>query len=398
MVNTSPRILTLNAGSSSIKFALFERQTELKRLISGAIERMGTSETALILKTSDGKREKRPLKAATSGDAVKQILELLREKGGAKEISAVGHRLVHGGPRHFAPEIVTKDLLSELDRVASLDPDHLPREIELINVVGKFQTQWPQVACFDTAFHEHMPLVAQWLAIPRHYHAQGVRRYGFHGLSYTFLMHELGRLAGGDAAKGRVVLAHLGSGSSLAAVHEGKSVDTTMGFTPASGVPMGTRSGDVDQGLVDYLARSEQMTPKQFQRMVNHDSGLLGISETSADMRDLLDHEASDKRAAEAVELYCYQVCKAIGGLAAAMNGLETLVFSGGIGENAPQVRHRICKHLQFLGLTLDDEQNNKSAQRISDDSASATVWVIPTDEEQVIAQSVIKLLKLSEP
>lgn len=396
MSDATSRILTLNAGSSSIKFAVFELRSVIKRSLSGEIERMGSSDSALTVTAADGKRDRQPVKAATSAEALNHILRAVRDKTAGEEIAAVGHRMVHGGLRHFAPAMVTNELLDELRQIALLDPDHLPREIELIGAVARGQPHWRQVVCFDTAFHEYMPQVAQWLAIPRRYRSQGVRRYGFHGLSYTYLMQELARLAGPEAARGRVVLAHLGSGSSLAAVRDGKSIDTTMGFTPASGVPMGTRSGDIDPGLIDYLARSEQMTPQRFQHMVNHESGLLGISETSSDMRDLMARQASDVRAAEAIELYCYQVRKAIGALAAAMNGIDTLVFSGGIGENVPQIRHRICKHLQFLGVTPDDEQNNKSAQRISRADAKVAVWVIPTDEEQVIAQSVVNLLGLN--
>ncbi len=255
MSDATKRILTLNAGSSSIKFAVFECSSGLTRLLSGEIERIGSDESALILKTGDGKREKQPVAAATSVDALKRILQAVRDKSGVENITAVGHRLVHGGPRHFAPTMVTDELLAELRQLALLDPDHLPREIELIAAVQQLESQWQQAVCFDTAFHEHMPLVAQWLAIPRRYYAQGVRRYGFHGLSYTYLVQELSRLAGAKAAQKRVVLAHLGNGSSLAAVQGGKCVDTTMGFTPASGVPMGTRSGDLDPGLVDYLAQ-----------------------------------------------------------------------------------------------------------------------------------------------
>jgi acetate kinase len=393
MSAATSKILTLNAGSSSIKFAMFEHEAGLARLISGEIERIGTDQSALTMKNATGWREMQSVKAANSAEAVKHILQAVRVQGGVQEISVVGHRLVHGGPQHFKPEMVTVKLLGDLRRLAELDPDHLPREIKLITAVAQLEPHWRQVVCFDTAFHEHMPLVAQWLAIPRRYYSQGVRRYGFHGLSYSYLIQQLARLAGPNAAQGRVVLAHLGSGSSLAAVHGGKSIDTTMGFTPASGVPMGTRSGDLDPGIVDYLARCENMTPAQFQQMVNRESGLLGVSEISADMRDLMAREASDARAAEAVDLYCYGVHKAIGALAAAMNGIDTLVFSGGIGENAPKIRHRICKGLQFIGVVLDDALNNQSAQTISAADASVAVWVIPTDEEQVIAQSVINLL-----
>ena len=253
------------------------------------------------------------------------------------------------------------------------------------------------MACFDTAFHHDLPRVAQLLPIPRRYEAQGVRRYGFHGLSYAFLMEELARLAGAEAAQGRVILAHLGNGASLAAVHHGKPVDTSMSFTPTAGVPMSTRSGDLDPGLVWYLARTEKMSAKQFNEMVNFQSGLLGVSETSSDMRDLLDHETQDVRAAEAVALFCYQVKKWIGAFAAALGGLDTLVFAGGIGENAPAVRARICDGLEFLGIKLEEKRNAASEGVISAPAGRVTVRVIRTDEEQMIAKTVCRVLGLGK-
>ena len=251
------------------------------------------------------------------------------------------------------------------------------------------------MACFDTAFHYDLPRVARLLPIPRRYEAQGVRRYGFHGLSYAFLMRELARLAGAEAARGRVILAHLGNGASLAAVREGKPVDTSMAFTPAAGVPMSTRSGDLDPGLVWYLARTEKMDAKEFNEMVNFQSGLLGVSETSADMRDLLQREGQDVRAAEAVELFCYQVRKWIGAFAAALGGLDTLVFAGGIGENASPIRARVCDGLGFLGIELEQRRNVKHAPLISPDSGRVKVRVIRTDEALMIASSVARVLNL---
>jgi acetate kinase len=237
--------------------------------------------------------------------------------------------------------------------------------------------------------------VAQVLPIPRRYEAQGVRRYGFHGLSYAFLMGELARLAGTEAAQGRVVLAHLGNGASLAAVHHGKAIDTSMSFTPTAGVPMSTRTGDLDPGLVWYLARTEHLDAKGFNEMVNFKSGLLGVSETSSDMRDLLAHEKQDVRAAEAVALFCYQVKKWIGAFAAALGGLDTLVFAGGIGENAPVVRARICEGLGFLGIELDEKQNATNEGVISATTSGISVRVIPTDEECTIAKMVCSVLGL---
>jgi acetate kinase len=238
-----------------------------------------------------------------------------------------------------------------------------------------------------------MPRVAKLLPIPRRFYAAGIERYGFHGLSYAYLMEELARVAGAKAAKGRVILAHLGNGASLAAVRDGKSLETSMGFTPAAGLPMGTRPGDLDPGVAWYMLRSENLTPKQFDHLINHESGLLGVSETSSDMRDLIERQTSDVRAAEAVELFCYQTRKWIGSFAAVLGGVETLVFAGGIGENAAEVRARICGGLQFLGFELDEARNSVNAPVISADASRVTVRVIPTDEELMIARSVSRIL-----
>jgi acetate kinase len=287
-------------------------------------------------------------------------------------------------------------MLEELRRLSPFDPDHMPEEILLTEAFQHRFPDLPQVACFDTAFHHDMPRVAQMLPIPRRYEAKGVRRYGFHGLSYEFLVGELARLAGTEAAQGRVILAHLGNGASLAAVRDGKSVDTSMSFTPASGVPMSTRSGDLDPGLISYLARTEKMSAKQFNEMVNSQSGLLGISETSSDMHDLLGREAQDVRAAEAVTLFCYQVKKWIGAFAAALGGIDTLVFAGGIGENAPAVRSRICDGLEFLGIELEEKKNAANEGVISAAAGRVAVRVIPADEERVIAKTVCEVLGFS--
>jgi len=237
-----------------------------------------------------------------------------------------------------------------------------------------------------------MPRVAKLLPIPRRFDAKGIQRYGFHGLSYAYLMEQLTRIGDPAAATGRVILAHLGNGASVAAVRDGKSIDTSMGFTPTAGLVMSTRSGDLDPGLAPYLARTEQMTTKQFYEMVNHKSGLLGISEISSDLRDLLDQEQEDVRAAEAVALFCYQVKKWIGSFAAALGGLDTLVFAGGIGENAPLIRARICDGLGFLGIELNEERNANAAALISNDASRVAVRVIRTDEELMIARSVARL------
>jgi acetate kinase len=390
-----PSVLTINGGSSSIKFALFEIGKPLKRILHGKVDRIGVAGTNLtFVNATENKTRSQKFSAANHTSAANALIDWLETQTGFSSVKAIGHRVVHG-MKHTEPEIVTKKLLAELHCIESFDPDHLPGEIELIEIFRRRHPQLPQVACFDTAFHRTMPRVAKLLPIPRRFDKKGIQRYGFHGLSYSYLMQELKKLAGSKAANGRVILAHLGNGASMAAVRNGKSMDTSMGFTPAAGLVMSTRSGDIDPGLVAFLARSEKMTAPQFDKMVNHESGLLGISETSSDMRDLLTKESKDVRAAEAVELFCYAAKKWIGAYAAALGGLDTLVFAGGIGENAPPVRARICAGLDFLGITVSQTRNAKTTAIISTDASRVTVRVIRTDEELMIAQSVIGILDL---
>jgi acetate kinase len=382
-------ILTINGGSSSLKFALFERAGR-DRLLSGRVERIGSAEARMSANGPGGvKTERCPLDLPDAAAAGALVLDWLEGTVGLNSIAAVGHRVVHGGNRYCQPEPVDADLLAELHRLAPYDPDHLPGEIALIEALCRHCPGLIQVACFDTAFHHDLPRVAQILPIPRRYVAAGVRRYGFHGLSYAYLMEELQRVAGVEAARGRVILAHLGAGASMAAVRGGRPADTTMSFTPTAGLVMATRSGDLDPGLVRFLAEREGMTPQQFNHLVNHESGLLGVSETSADIRDLLEREEADGRAAEAIDLFCYAVKKTIGAYAAVLGGLDTLVFAGGIGENAKDVRRRICAGLEFLGIALDSARNEVSAPLISSDAAAVDVRVIRTDEESMIARSV---------
>jgi len=396
MKPANPHILTINCGSSSIKFALFEAGDSLRRILEGGIERIGLPEATLWVKgLSHADDFSRSMTVPDHTVAVSILMDWIDARSGRDELTAVGHRVVHGGPKYSEPQQITAEMVEELRRLSPFDPEHLPEEILLTEAFHRRFPDLPQLACFDTAFHRDLPRVARLLPIPRRYEAQGVRRYGFHGLSYTFLMGELARQAGAEAAQGQVILAHLGNGASLAAVHHGKPVDTSMSFTPTAGVPMSTRSGDLDPGLLWYLARTEKLTAKQFNEMVNFQSGLLGVSETSPDMRDLLDCETQDVRAAEAVALFCYQVKKWIGAFAAALGGLDTLVFAGGIGENAPTVRARICSGLGFLGIKLEEKRNAASEGVISEAASRVAVRVIHTDEEQMIARSVCRVLGL---
>lgn len=386
-------LLILNAGSSSLKFAVFRAEAALERLASGRITGIGSEQAELVLAGPEFPvARRRPVVAANQDQCLDLILDTIRPFTGRDGLAAVGHRIVHGG-RHDTPQWVDDTLLEELRRLSWLDPEHLPREISLISAVRSRLPRLAQLACFDTAFHRDLPRVARLLPIPRRYEAQGIRRYGFHGLSYEFLRRELTRLGDPSATQGRVIFAHLGSGASLAAVRNGQCIDTSMGFTPAAGLPMGTRSGDLDPGLLCYLVKEEGLTASGLQRMVNEESGLLGVSETSSDLRQLLAREKSDPRAADAVELFCYQTKKWIGAYAAALGGLDTLVFSGGIGENCPAVRSRICAGLRFLGIDVNETLNAESAGVISTEGGAATVRVIPTDEEWVIARATLALL-----
>ncbi len=392
--NREPRlILAINGGSSSIRFAIYDVSEPLKPLLKAKVDRIGLPWANFSVSNSAGKlQSSRAIHGADHRSAVSFLMDWFAAEEMVASVKAVGHRVVHGMAR-TEPEEVTPELLDELRRITPYDPEHLPLEIALMEAFRQRHNALPQVACFDTAFHRAMPRVASLLPIPRRYEAMGVRRYGFHGLSYQFLMEELDRLGDPAATKGRVILAHLGNGASLAAVLDGKSVDTSMGFTPVGGLMMSRRSGDIDPGLVAFLWRTEDMSAAQFQDMASHASGLLGVSEISSDLRDLLEQESADVRAAEAVALFCYQVKKWIGSFAAALGGLDTLVFAGGIGENAPVVRSRICDQLGFLGIELDEVRNARNASLVSTDGSKVGVRVIGTDEELMIARSVIRVL-----
>jgi acetate kinase len=385
-------ILAVNGGSSSIRFALYRTGDPMLRMLEGKVDRLGLAGTRLTYRDCLTDRTgARRMAGADRRGSIAYLLAWLEKQPSFAAVACIGHRVVHGMARS-EPARVTPRLIAELVRTAPFDPDHLPGEIELIRAFMARHPRIPQVACFDTAFHRTLPRVARILPIPRRLEAKGVVRYGFHGLSYEYLVEELGRVAGARAARGRVILAHLGNGASMAAVWKGSSLDTSMGFTPAAGLVMSSRSGDLDPGIAGFLARRERMSPAKFQDMVNHESGLLGVSATSSDMRDLLARESRDERAAEAIGLFCYQARKWIGAYAAALGGLDTLVFAGGIGENSPAVRRRICEGLGFLGLSIDGKRNRANAPLIS--SGSVAVRVIRTDEELMIARSASRLLR----
>jgi len=395
-------ILTLNAGSSSIKFAIYRQDSALRPVLRGMVDRIGYADAAIDVHAPGAAagdrhvRARHPIPGASFDTAAAALLAWLEAQPEFASIAGAGHRVVHG-MQHSEPETVSGALLDELRRLVPDDPEHLPGEIRLIELLCQRHPALPQLACFDTAFHHAMPRIAQMLPIPRRYEREGLRRYGFHGLSYEYLMEELARHAGASAAQGRVILAHLGNGASLAAVHSGRCIDTSMAFSPTAGLPMATRSGDLDPGVAAHLARTEGLTAQCFYDLANRESGLLGISETSGDMRDLLAAETTDIRAAEAVSYFCYQAKKWIGAYAAALGGVDTLVFAGGIGENAAPVRERICSGLGFLRIELDLARNAEHADVISGTGGKATVRVIRTDEELMIARSVFRWMGAGE-
>jgi acetate kinase len=390
-----PLVLTVNGGSSTLKFAIYRLGRIASPRLSGKFERLGRPDTLFQWSGEGGATSSEAIGRANHRKAADFLFTWLDGKIGAGALAAIGHRIVSGGQKYRQPMLIDEEMLEELHRISAYAPEHLPTEIEMIELCRERLPEIPQIACFDTTFHSDLPAVARIVPIPRRYLAQGVQRYGFHGLSYAFVVDELRRQLGDEAANGRLVLAHLGNGASLAAVKDGRSIDTSMGFTPAAGVPMSTRSGDLDPGLVLYLAQTEGMDARQFDRMVNHESGLLGVSETSSDIRDLLEREATDERAREAVALFCYQSRKCIGAFAAALGGLDILVFTGGIGENAAVVRERICDGLGFLGIELDRGKNASGAPLIS--AGRVEVRVVATDEEAIIAGAVAEILRREE-
>lgn len=383
-------ILVINGGSSSIRFAVYQLEQAPLLKLAGKIGRIGEKECKLnITVPLDNTVVALEINESVAG----QLVSWLERQPIFASIKSVGHRVVHG-MNHSEAQLITPALLEELQGLVAFAPQHLPLALELIELISGRHPELPQVACFDTAFHQTMPHVASQLPLPRDYEALGLRRYGFHGLSCEYLMKELQQLGDPAAASGRVILAHLGSGASLTAVQNGKSIDNSMGFTPMGGLMMGTRSGDVDPGIVSYLLQTETLNVQQFNTMISQESGLLGVSEISADIRDLLALETHDVRAAEAINLFCYQVRKWIGAFSAALGGLDTLVFAGGIGENSSQIRERICAGLNYLGIKLSPAHNIDSSGLISTDDSAVNVRVIATDEEIVIARSVASVLR----
>ena len=379
-------ILTFNAGSSSLRFAVFD--ADCVRSLEGKFERIGRPEARLIL---NGEEFPRALTLTTHVDCLPVLYQLIEEHG-AGAPAVISHRVVHGGPDHFDTTAVTPELLEELRAIKSFAPNHLPAAITLMEAAVARWPNAPQIACFDTAFHRDLPMAARLLPLPRRYAAQGIRRYGFHGLAFSSVLAELQHRTGGRIPS-RLILAHLGHGCSLAALRNGRCMDTTMGFTPVSGLVMSTRTGDIDPGVLTFLAAREGYSPAALEKLVSRQSGLLGLSDISSDTRELLEKEATEQGAAEALAVFVHQARKAIGACTATLGGVDSIVFSGGIGENSVALRARLCAHFEYLDLILDPALNAANAPIISDAASRVTVYVIPADEESALATSARSFL-----
>lgn len=398
MVAARGLILTVNRGSSTLKSALYQIGDRDELLVSMAFDQMGASGGRLKIADQSGTALlDSPFDSSDSSAAMEAMFKWLGEHDYLSRLTGAGHRLVHSGPRYMEPQRITPKFLSEIEKLVPLDPDHMPAAIEGIKFIARKFPDLPQVACFDTAFHGSLPKVARMYALPRRYYKQGILRYGFHGLSYEYIFQELCKI---DAtmAEGRVIIAHLGSGASMVAVKNGNSVDTSMGFTPLEGLVMSTRSGDVDPGILLFLLAQKKISADEMNSLLNKRSGLLGISETTPGMRELLDKADQDIRAADAVDLFCYRVKKYLGAYAAVLGGLDILVFTGGIGERASIIRERACDGLEFLGIRLDASRNAANAPVISSPDSRVNVRVIKTNEDLMIARHVVALLGKTEP
>jgi acetate kinase len=387
-------ILIINAGSSSIKFAAYTDDQHLTLLADGQVERIGTPRAVLTAHArGSAPSTRRSIRANSHAAAASHVLTWIQTAMAGYRLVAAGHRVVFGGSRLIRHQKITAATLKELKRDIPLDPSHLPRDIALIHAVAEKYPTLSQYACFDTAFHHAMPQVAKLLPIPWKYYRRGVQRLGFHGISFEFLISSLARIAPAEA-QGRVVVAHLGSGASLAAVHHGKPINTTMGFTPAGGLVMASRTGDLDPGVLLHLMERENLSPREMEKWITEQCGLRGVSQRTGDIRDLLRARRSDPRAAAALELFCHSARQWIAAMTASMGGVDTLIFSGGIGEHAWQIRREICHKLGFLGIHLDARANRGNHAVISRSGAAVTVRVIATDEQIQMARIVRGLLQ----
>ena len=382
-------ILCLNVGSSSCKFSLFDRGDKVA--VSGEAERIGLAGGSLTMRDAAGRKTEQQRNFRSISEAIDALVDEIR-RATALAPDAVGHRVVHGGLTHAAPERITPELVADLKRLIPYDELHMPGAIAGIEAISKRMPDLPQIACFDTAFHRRMPLVAERFALPRALYDGGLRRYGFHGISYEYIMHSLG-----PNPPRRIVIAHLGNGASMAAVRDGVGIDTTMGFTPTGGFMMGTRSGDLDPGVLLYLLKVKGMNAGELENLVDHHAGLLGVSDLSSDVKTLLEKRGDDPAADLAIKIFCYQIRKQIGAFAAALGGLDLLIFTAGIGERAPEIRAEICEGLEHLGIVLDAERNALNSDTISSIASRCVVRVIHTDENLMIARHTRAVISAEE-
>jgi len=390
-------ILVVNAGSSSIKFSVFETLADRSpsARAHGQVEGIGTSPHLEVADSKGSKLADGPVARNDYAGAIAAIHDWFgMHVGGAVEFDGVGHRVVHGGSTYSRPVLIDSKVMAELEALIPLAPLHEPHHIAVIRAIGAIAPNAPQIACFDTAFHRSQPALAQEFALPRELTEKGVRRYGFHGLSYEYIVSVLPEVAP-DCAAGKLVVAHLGNGASMCAIDGGKSVASTMGFTAVDGLPMGTRTGALDPGVILYLLQHERMDAAAIEHLIYQRSGLLGVSGISSDVRTLLASNAPEAK--EAIDLFVYRIGRELGSLAAALGGLDALVFTAGIGEHAAEIRARACREARWLGVNLDEEANAKGGPRISSSGSRVSAWVIPTDENLMIARHTRYLLDNEE-
>jgi acetate kinase len=384
------RILIINAGSSSLKFAVYAADREPRLELKGQLSGIGQGEAKLAVADAGGRALDWGKADALRhhSDALKQLIARLEIAARPQEWLGAGHRVVHGGTRFSTPVRVDGAILQELAALIPLAPLHQPHNVAPIEALQTLLPTLPQVACFDTAFHATQPEIATRFPLPEKFWQAGLRRYGFHGLSYEAILHALPAVAGGIPS--RLVIAHLGNGASMAAVRDGRCVATTMGFSTLDGLVMGTRPGAIDPGALLHLLR-DGMSREELERLLYHESGVKGVSGLTADMKTLL--ESADPKAKLAIDLYCYRIARELGSLAAALGGLDALVFTGGVGENAAVIRERVCVDAAWLGLQLDDDANRRGGPRLSTAGSPVAAWIVPTDEELTIARHTQRLL-----
>lgn len=393
------RILTINSGSSSIKFSIYDcEKASESSIASGSIINIGLNGSEFAAKSGQVVFHKNYASLPDHNSAIKVLIDWLNDCTFGKTLNGIGHRVVHGGERFISPNLVTDKLVDELRILSPLAPNHLPHEILAIEAFRRFIPEIRQVACFDTAFHRNMPQEAQTYPLPEHLRKDGIVRYGFHGLSYEYIVSRLVSEVSSEKELNRVIIAHLGHGASMAAVKDGRCIDTSMGFTPSGGLVMSTRTGDLDPGIIIYLLTQKGMTPDEVNTLVYKRSGLLGISGVSSDMKELLEKAETDPLAQMAVSIFCYQAKKFIGAYSTALGGLDTLVFTGGIGENAPQVRNTICQGLEYMGVHIDQALNARNAAVISKSGSGVAVRVIKTNEELIVARHTYNTLAGDQP